>query len=67
MSIYSMSPAAQSGFAIAIGHFGRAVSNLHLSIRDWNDRRVTRRLLNALTDRALDDIGLTRSEIDRLS
>jgi len=67
MTVYTMTPRAQTGFAVEIGRFGRAVSNLHLSVRDWNDRRVTRRLLNGLTDRELNDIGLTRSEIDGLS
>ena len=30
----------------------------------WNDRRVTRNTLAALSDRELDDIGLTRGDID---
>ncbi|WP_407492257.1 DUF1127 domain-containing protein [Pseudooceanicola sp. MF1-13] len=67
MSIYVMTPRAQTGFAVSIGHIGRFVSNLHLSVRDWNDRRQTRRLLNALSDRELYDIGLTRAEIEGLS
>jgi len=29
----------------------------------WNDRRVTRNALNALTSRELDDIGLSRGDI----
>ncbi|MEM7490944.1 MAG: DUF1127 domain-containing protein [Pseudomonadota bacterium] len=33
----------------------------------WNDRRVTRRLLDQLTDRELDDIGLTRGDLDGAS
>lgn len=30
----------------------------------WNDARVTRNALGSLTDRELDDIGLTRGDID---
>jgi uncharacterized protein YjiS (DUF1127 family) len=30
----------------------------------WNDARVTRKTLNKLSDRELDDIGLCRGDID---
>lgn len=30
----------------------------------WNDLRVTRKSLNALSDRELTDIGLSRADID---
>ena len=33
----------------------------------WNDARVTRNSLNALTDRELDDIGLSRGDIDKVA
>jgi uncharacterized protein YjiS (DUF1127 family) len=32
----------------------------------WNDARVTRKALSKLSDRELEDIGLTRSDIDRI-
>ena len=32
----------------------------------WNDARVTRKALSRLTDRELEDIGLTRGDIDRI-
>lgn len=67
MSVYTMTPRAQTGATALFGQIGRAISNLHLSARDWNDRRVTSRLLNGLSDRQLDDIGLLRSEIEKLS
>lgn len=35
-------------------------------LADWNARRVTRKLLNRLSDHELDDIGLTRDEIDAM-
>ncbi len=34
--------------------------------KTWNDKRITRTQLNKLTDRELDDIGLSRSDIDRI-
>ncbi|MDH3263129.1 MAG: DUF1127 domain-containing protein [Paracoccaceae bacterium] len=30
----------------------------------WNDARITRKALASLSDHELDDIGLTRGEID---
>ena len=33
----------------------------------WRDTRVTRRELNRLSDRELDDIGLTRGDIERIA
>jgi len=32
----------------------------------WNDTRRTRKALSQLSDRELDDIGLSRGEIDRI-
>ncbi|MGV6847083.1 MAG: DUF1127 domain-containing protein [Marinibacterium sp.] len=34
------------------------------AIRTWNDARVTRQALSRLSDRELEDIGLTRGDID---
>lgn len=39
-------------------------ANLLGQIVAWNDRRVTRKLLDQLTDRELEDIGLTRGDLD---
>lgn len=36
------------------------------AIAAWNDARVTRNELSRLSDRELDDIGLTRADIERL-
>ncbi|MDZ7708751.1 MAG: DUF1127 domain-containing protein [Roseovarius sp.] len=33
----------------------------------WNDRRATRNALARLSDRELDDIGLSRGDIDRVA
>nr|WP_245584752.1 DUF1127 domain-containing protein [Salipiger mucosus] len=37
------------------------------TLKDWNDARLTRKSLLALTDRELDDIGLRRGDIDRIT
>lgn len=51
-----------------------AVSNITSFIQDmvasvvaWNDARVTRNALSALTDRELEDIGLIRGDIDSVA
>ena len=46
---------------------GRHLSALFHAFRAWNDTRATRKALNRLTDRELEDIGLSRGDIDRLS
>ena len=38
-------------------------SHLVGQVTTWNDRRVTVKMLNRLTDRELDDIGLERGDI----
>lgn len=40
------------------------LSNLIAVLAAWNDARVTRKALNKLSDRELDDIGLCRGDID---
>ena len=46
--------------------FGAFFSRLVEAFQGWNDARATRRSLNALTDRELADIGLSRGDIDRI-
>lgn len=40
------------------------VTNAFGSFAAWNDARVTRKALNRLSDRELDDIGLCRGDIE---
>ncbi|PVA10258.1 hypothetical protein DC366_08400 [Pelagivirga sediminicola] len=42
---------------------GLSVSRFAAAFSAWNDARLTRKALSALSDRELDDIGLTRSDI----
>lgn len=37
------------------------------ALTEWNDRRATRNALSRLSDRELEDIGLTRGEIDAVA
>ena len=41
------------------------LANAQAALVDWARARETRRQLSRLTDRELDDIGLTRSDIAR--
>ena len=56
-------------FQTALGHgFGDAISRtayrVAARISDWNTARRTRKALSALSDRELDDIGLSRADIE---
>ncbi|MEM9432720.1 MAG: DUF1127 domain-containing protein [Pseudomonadota bacterium] len=42
---------------------GGFFSTLIARLVDWNDRRITRNSLSALTARELNDIGLSRGDI----
>jgi len=48
--------------------FGERASGLFASfvgaVVTWNDKRLTRNALSALSNRELEDIGLTRGDID---
>jgi uncharacterized protein YjiS (DUF1127 family) len=49
------------------GILSQSFSNFLAAAKHWNECRVTSKMLNNLTDRELDDIGITRSEISTLS
>lgn len=44
-------------------NIGSAVSAVLGRITAWNEARITRNALSKLSDRELDDIGLTRGDI----
>lgn len=46
---------------------GKWISTLASSVMYWNDARITRNALNALSDRELEDIGLARGDIDSVA
>lgn len=41
-----------------------ALTNVLGMLAAWNDARITRKALNKLSDRELDDIGLCRGDIE---
>ena len=52
---------------IASGHgLSAMLTNLVARFNDWNDARITRNELGRLTDRQLDDLGLTRDDVDAI-
>lgn len=51
----------------AAGSVGNVVANVFSTLSAWNDARVIRRELDSLSDRELDDIGLGRSDIERIA
>ena len=55
------------GAAPAAGQVNGFVSALIASVIAWNDTRVTRKALNSLTDRELEDIGLARGDIEAVA
>lgn len=52
------------GAAPVAGQVKGLFSTLIAKYATWNDQRVTRNALHALTDRELDDIGLSRGDIE---
>ena len=55
------------GAAPVAGHVKGFMSNLIAQVIIWNDARLTRKTLNSLTDRELDDIGLVRGDIETVA
>lgn len=49
------------------GRVSGLLGTLVASFAAWNDARVTRNALSRLSDRELDDIGLSRGDIDSIA
>ena len=49
---------------VLAGFQGLSLGALIATLKTWNDERITRNQLRALTDRELADVGLTRNAID---
>ncbi|MGY9047570.1 hypothetical protein P775_16355 [Puniceibacterium antarcticum] len=59
-------PRSRDGSSTSAQIFGLFTST-YAAVSAWNDSRITRKALSALTDRELDDIGLTRGDIDAVA
>ncbi len=63
MAVFDTSRALTEGARLnPVSLFGRVFG----AVLAWNDRRVTRNALNALSARELSDIGLSRGDIARM-
>lgn len=52
-----------SALARLTGFFSRVAA----AVSAWNDARITRKALSSLSDHELDDLGLSRGDIDTLA
>ncbi|WP_204113365.1 DUF1127 domain-containing protein [Shimia biformata] len=48
------------------GRIGQFFASVVATVAAWNDARVTRNALSELSDRELDDIGLSRGDIENI-
>lgn len=58
---------ASAGIATFAGRIGHGIVALIDAVSDWNDSRLTRKALSALSVHELDDIGLNQGDIDRVA
>ncbi len=66
MAVYeSTRPYALS--AVLAGRVGYYITQAIAMFSTWNDARITRDALSRLTDRELEDIGLSRSDIGNVT
>ena len=57
-------PTARAAGSTLAGRLGHLMTRPLGLFAEWNDRRITRKALSRLSDHELDDIGLTRADID---
>ncbi len=63
MAAFETSRAAPLG-AITIYRLAQSLAHTAEALKSWNSARVTRKSLNRLSNRELDDIGLCRGDIE---
>ncbi len=63
MAAYETSRAAPFG-AITVYRMVQSVGRTVEALKAWNSARITRKSLNRLSNRELDDIGLWRGDIE---
>ena len=62
MALYDITRQSTGGHSL-----GGRLAELVNAFLTWKDDRATRKALSALSDHELDDIGLVRGDIDRLT
>jgi uncharacterized protein YjiS (DUF1127 family) len=50
-----------------LSRLAAGVADIFAAVAEWNEARQTRNALSRLSDRELDDIGLSRAEIEALT
>ncbi|MGJ8544499.1 MAG: DUF1127 domain-containing protein [Sulfitobacter sp.] len=55
------------GSATVANRFSMFLGSLIATVYSWNNARITRNALAALSDRELDDIGLIRGDIEAVA
>ena len=65
MAAYETSRAAPFG-AITVYRLVQVVGHTAEAMKAWNSARITRKALNRLSNRELDDIGLCRGDIEMI-
>ncbi|MEM6303877.1 MAG: DUF1127 domain-containing protein [Pseudomonadota bacterium] len=55
------------GSSLAVGKISAFATAVFAAVAAWNDARKTRKALSQLTDRELNDIGLTRGDLDDIN
>lgn len=65
MAAYETSRAAPFG-AITVYRMVQSVAHTVEAMKAWNSARITRKSLNLLSNRELDDIGLCRGDIEMI-
>ncbi len=63
MAALDTTRATTGSFGLA-GRISAFIASAVTAVVEWNDARVTRNVLNRLTNRELEDIGLCRGDID---
>lgn len=53
--------------ATIVGTISRFIAGIFTTLVSWNDARITRKSLSGLSNRELEDIGLTRADIDTIA
>jgi uncharacterized protein YjiS (DUF1127 family) len=66
MATYELHHGPAKAGATLITRIARAVSDLRVHLICWSDTRATRQALSRLSDRELADIGVERSQIEKI-